>query len=293
MLGAIFGGVTTLIVTAAQGPDGGTTASFVAALAGIVVLAVVSIGLGMERSSSGTTCRRERFIEDLADRIGRITVIESALVIVLAATYTSLGWWAPLLVAGFVIFIWDNDPMPDPDPLTGLQIRKGFERRLEAGLGRMRRGVTPGATLMSLDLDRFKPINDEYGHAVGDEVLRAVGTRLREQARRPNDVAGRLGGDEMALFLPGLADVDTAMRRADEVATAVSLPIATSVGVLSIGVWIGVLVVRSWGGIASSATMLRHADQAMYHAKRTGSRFHRYDPDQSASSDANEPDGHR
>jgi diguanylate cyclase (GGDEF)-like protein len=289
VLGAILGGITTLVVAAVLGPDGGATASFVAAAAGTIVLAVVSIGLGI-----GTVLLRDdvsprAFVEDLVSRIGRISVVESALVIVLAATYTALGWWAPLLVGGFVILVWDNDPMPEPDPLTGLQVRKGFERRLEAGLGRMRRGLTPGATLMGIDLDRFKSINDDYGHAVGDEVLRTVGTRLLEQARRPNDVAGRQGGDEMALFLPGLADVDTAMRRADEVATAVSRPIVTSVGVLSIGVSIGVLVVRSWGGVASSATMLRHADQAMYHAKRNGSRVHLYDPDEPAPPDVDKP----
>jgi GGDEF domain-containing protein len=55
------------------------------------------------------------------------------------------------------------------------------------------------------------------------------------QARRPHDIAGRLGGDELALFLPGLADVGTAMRRADDVATAITSPIATSVGSLAVG----------------------------------------------------------
>ena len=141
----------------------------------------------------------------------------------------------------------------------------------------MRRGVTPGATLLSLDLDLFKRVNDTYGHAVGDEVLREVGARLVAQARRPHDVAGRLGGDELALFLPGLADVGTAMRRADDVATAITSPIATSVGSLTVGVSVGVLVLESWGGVPSAGTVLRHADQAMYHAKRAGSRIHLYD----------------
>ena len=72
------------------------------------------------------------------------------------------------------------------------------------------------------------------------------------------------------------------MRRADDVAASVAAPIATSVGPISIGVSIGVLVLRSWGGVASSGTLLKHADQAMYHAKRAGSRLHLYDPDEPA-----------
>jgi diguanylate cyclase (GGDEF)-like protein len=147
----------------------------------------------------------------------------------------------------------------------------------------MRRGLTPGATLLSLDLDLFKRINDTYGHAVGDEVLRAVGARLLAQARRPQDVAGRLGGDEFALFLPGLANVDTAMRRADDVATAITSPIATSVGSLRVGVSVGVLVQESWGGLPSAGTVLTHADQAMYHAKGAGSTIHLYDASETAA----------
>lgn len=280
VLGAILGGIATLVVTAMLGPDAGATGSLVAAVAGTAVLAVVSIALGV-----GTVVLRDdvaprAFVEILVGQIGRITLVESALVVVLAAAYVALGWWAPLLVGAFVILVWDNDPMPAPDPLTGLQTAKGFERRLEAGLGRMRRGIVPGATLLSIDLDLFKSINDHYGHAVGDEVLREVGARLRAHARRPNDIAGRLGGDEMALFLPGLTDPDVAMRRADEVAEDVTRPIVSSAGVVAVGVSIGVLVATSWGGVPSAGTMLRHADQAMYHAKRSGARVHRYDAEE-------------
>ncbi len=282
VLGAVLGGITTVAVVGLLGPDAGATGALVAAVSGTVVLAVVSIGLGV-----GTVVLRDEvspraFIEVLFGRIGRITLVESALVIVLAASYATLGWWAPLLVGAFVILAWDNDPMPAPDALTGLQPPRGFERQLETGLGRMRRGLTPGATLLSVDLDRFKAVNDHFGHAVGDEVLREVGARLRAQGRRPSDIAGRLGGDEMALFLPGLTDVDTAMRRADEVAASIEGPIATSVGAISVGVSIGVMVVRSWGGVPSAGAMLRHADEAMFHAKRAGSRIHLYDRDESA-----------
>jgi diguanylate cyclase (GGDEF)-like protein len=242
------------------------------------VLAFVSIALGV-----GTVLLRDEvspraFLELLVGQIGRITLIEIALVVVLAAAYVALGWWAPLLIGAFVIAAWDNDPMPGPDPLTGVLTPSGFGRQLEGGLGRMRRGLTPGATLLGIDLDRFKPVNDQFGHGVGDEVLHEVGVRLRAQARRPHDLAGRLGGDEFALFLPGLDDVDTAMRRAEEVLAALSAPIATTAGTVTIGASIGVLVTQSWGGVPSGGTMLRHADQAMFKAKRAGSAIHRYDP---------------
>jgi len=199
------------------------------------------------------------------------------LVVVLAMAYTELGWWAPLLAGGFVILAWDNHPMPAPDPRTGVLNPEGFGRRLDGGLGRMRRGMTPGATLLSMDLDLFQAVNDRYGQPAGDEVLREIGGRLAAQARRPHALAGRLGGDEFALFLPGLTQVDVAMRRADDVVAAVSSPVATSVGPVSVGASVGVLVLDSWGGVPSAGTVLRHADQAMFHAKRDGGRIHLYD----------------
>jgi GGDEF domain-containing protein len=67
------------------------------------------------------------------------------------------------------------------------------------------------------------------------------------------------------------------MRRADDVVAAVSSPIATSVGPVGIGASVGVLVLEAWGGVPSGGTVLRHADQAMYHAKRNGGRIHLYD----------------
>jgi diguanylate cyclase (GGDEF)-like protein len=284
VLGAILGGITTQATAALLGPGTGATTALIAALAGTAVLALVSIGLGV-----GTVVLREddgspgAFVENLVGQIGRITLLESALVIVLAAVYVSLGWWAPLLVGAFVILVWDNDPAPPPDPQTSLLTQAGFERRLDAGLGRMRRGLIPGATLLSIDLDGFREINDRYGPAVGDAVLAEVGARLLAQARRPDDAAGRLGGDELSLFWPGLVDEDTAMRRCCEVADAISRPIATAAGAVSVEVSIGVLVSRSWGGVPSADTMLRHAEQAMEIAKRTGSRCHWYDREEQAS----------
>jgi len=286
-IAAVMGGLTTQVVAGVlgAGPMGTGGGAFTAALAGTLVLAAVSTAMGATTVMLRDGLTAHAFFETLVGQIGRVTAVEIALVLVLALGYAQVGWWTPVLVGAFVLAIWDNHPMPAPDALTGLQPAEGFTRRLEAGLGRMRRGLTPGSTLLSLDLNLFKTVNDRYGHAVGDEVLAEVGNRLRGQARRSNDIAGRLGGDELALFLPGLSDARTAMRRADEVAASICEPIATSVGAVTVGVSIGVLVVESWGGVPSTTAVLRQADQAMFHAKRAGGGVHRYDPDEPAPFD--------
>lgn len=285
VVAAVLGGLATQLTGTLLGADGPGAASLAAAIVGTLVLAAVATSMAVVTIVLREDISMAAFVEILVGQVGRITAVECALAVVLALAYTQLGWWAPLLVGGFVIFIWDNNPMPAPDALTGLLNAEAFGRRLDNGLGRMRRGTIDGAAVMSLDLDLFHDVNNRYGHAVGDEVLREVGARLTAQARRPNDLAGRLGGDEFALFLPGLTDTDVAMRRADDVVTALSSPIATSVGPVSIGASIGVLVLASWGGVPSAGTVLRRADQAMYHAKRDGGRIHLYDGREPATFD--------
>ncbi len=285
VVAAVMGGLTTQVVGGLLGAEGPGTAALVAALAGVTVLTVVSTGMGVVTVLLRDDKAPRAFLGELVGQFGRITLLEVGLVVVLAAAYTELGWWSPLLVGGFVVLAWDNNPMPRNDLLTGLPAADGFERRLETGLGWMRRGMTPGATLLRLDLDQFREVNDRYGHGVGDEVLREVAARLRREGRRSNDVAGRIGDDGFALFLPGLADTQTAMRRASEVVATISAPVATSAGPVTVEASAGVLVARSSGLVPLAGTMLRHAEQAMVHAKHNGSRIHLYDPDEPAPFD--------
>lgn len=104
------------------------------------------------------------------------------------------------------------------DPLTGLFNRRYFDSRLEAELQRARRHAEP-LTLLMVDIDNFKAINDEHGHVVGDRLLRCVSERLRRGVRI-FDVCARYGGDEFAILMPS-SNVDTAMIVAERIRSSV------------------------------------------------------------------------
>ena len=94
----------------------------------------------------------------------------------------------------------------DTDFLLDIPNRRGFERELQRAIAYMKRYRASGA-LIVLDVDRLKPINDSFGHAAGDEVLKAIASTLTRQIRA-SDVVGRLGGDEFALLLWNLSETD-------------------------------------------------------------------------------------
>ena len=144
------------------------------------------------------------------------------------------------------------------DDLTSLPNRRRLFERLETELGAAERAGSSLAALM-IDLDHFKPWNDDFGHAKGDEVLCAVARALRA-AVRPGDLIARYGGDEFAVLLPG-ADGATARARAEKIRAAVTAlelgrPVAAS---------IGVAVYPDDG-----TDLLRAADAALMEAKRQG-----------------------
>lgn len=151
------------------------------------------------------------------------------------------------------------------DTLTNLPNRAYFEARLTRTLRSLNKTRDKAAVLF-LDSDRFKGINDAYGHAAGDAVLVAVATRIRAQLRE-DDVVARLGGDEFAILLTPLHKIEDAQRIAEKIIAsmleAIELPGQVSV-VTSLS--IGIAVYPEHG--ASAQELLCAADSAMYQAKR-------------------------
>ena len=147
------------------------------------------------------------------------------------------------------------------DRLTGLPNRAYFEVWIDQALGV--RGNQRGAVLL-MDLDRFKEINDTFGHHTGDEVLVAVSDRIR-QCCDERDLAARFGGDEFAVFVPGATDED-ATALAQSVSASLEEPFELGVATVAIASSIGIALCPGHGQDAS--TLLRRADIAMYYAKR-------------------------
>lgn len=151
------------------------------------------------------------------------------------------------------------------DPLTDVANRRRF---FEIAEREMERAVGTGGRLAvaMLDIDRFKPINDEHGHAIGDEVLRAVAARCTAAARE-GDAVGRLGGDEFAILMVG-ADLAAAQGVAERIAVAVrGIEIRARNGAVRPSVSVGVSEVDLKEADAVSRSLER-ADAAMYRAKR-------------------------
>jgi diguanylate cyclase (GGDEF)-like protein len=152
------------------------------------------------------------------------------------------------------------------DPLTGLPNRSLFMDRLGQALRRLDRCHRVLAVLF-VDLDRFKAINDRFGHAAGDETLVAVATRLRE-VLRPSDTVGRLGGDEFVVLCEDLEDDQAAVRVAERVLAALDRPMPCAGQEVTCSASIGIAVTRR--ADATPDALLRDADMAMYRAKETG-----------------------
>ncbi|GHS87414.1 hypothetical protein AGMMS50218_09230 [Actinomycetota bacterium] len=153
------------------------------------------------------------------------------------------------------------------DPLTGVANRRGLMEAVDA------LAAEGGAGLLVLDLDRFKDVNDRFGHMVGDEVIQAMVGRLHDHLGERGLLA-RLGGDEFAVVLPD-PDPDRALRLAHELRTVVSDPVEALGRVLRIEASIGVASTSL--GARGDGALLRCADAAMYVAKHTGAGVSLYD----------------
>jgi len=163
------------------------------------------------------------------------------------------------------------------DPLTGLPNRALLDDRLAQALALARRDATP-LSLLLLDLDGFKRVNDTLGHEAGDLLLQEIARRL-QATLRASDTVARLGGDEFAALLPG-ADEERATMVARKILAALGVPIRLDGRDVEVGGSVGIAP-RPVGntGADQAARLRRQADAAMYRAKRTRCGYAVYTPD--------------
>jgi diguanylate cyclase (GGDEF)-like protein len=147
----------------------------------------------------------------------------------------------------------------DTDFLLGIPNRRGFEHELQRAVAYIKRYRASGALIL-LDVDRLKPINDSFGHAAGDHVLKAIADVLTRQVRA-SDVVGRLGGDEFALLLWNLSEMDARAKAANLEADIDRLTFAFDGQRVTAGASAGVTIL---GPHSDAARALEEADTAMY-----------------------------
>ena len=152
------------------------------------------------------------------------------------------------------------------DALTGLPNRSLFFDRLnQAVISARREKWLLG--LLFVDLDRFKAVNDTFGHVMGDEILQEVGERLKECVR-DSDTVARLGGDEFVVLAQDLAEVNDAALVADKIIEQMAMPFSINGRKVSLGASIGITIYPE--DTNSAEEMMRNADMAMYRAKEGG-----------------------
>ncbi|OIN94413.1 MAG: hypothetical protein AUJ20_00770 [Comamonadaceae bacterium CG1_02_60_18] len=153
------------------------------------------------------------------------------------------------------------------DVLTELPNRALLGDRLAQALAVAQR-EQQHLVLMFIDLDKFKPVNDELGHPVGDLLLQAVAERLQQCVLRDSDTVARIGGDEFVVMLLDVASMQDAMVVANKIRHALEQPFDLGAHTVSISSSLGIAMYPEHGG--SEADLLKNADTAMYHAKEAG-----------------------
>jgi diguanylate cyclase (GGDEF)-like protein/PAS domain S-box-containing protein len=162
--------------------------------------------------------------------------------------------------------------LADHDALTGLLNRRLLEDRLQQSINLARRNDAMVAVML-VDLDGFKAVNDQYGHLMGDYVLRTVAKRLKDCVRESDTVA-RLGGDEFVVLLSGQRSAEDSSVVAGKILTALTEPVAAGGRRFDIGASIGISIFPRDG--ASPEQLLKHADAAMYRVKEAGKNRYQF-----------------
>jgi diguanylate cyclase (GGDEF)-like protein len=166
------------------------------------------------------------------------------------------------------------------DALTGLHNRSYFRERVEQAVVHGKAGGER-TCLMLIDLDRFKEVNDTLGHHNGDQLLRQIGTRLKNELRESDTVA-RLGGDEFGVLLRNVADTTQVVRTAERILTCLKQPLFFMGLTLDVGASIGISLFPDHARDVDA--LLQRADVAMYVAKETHSGYEFYTADRDQNS---------
>ena len=273
-LAAICGGVTMGVVRETFTTLAATQAQAVELTA--IVLGSLVIGTVATALAAGTVILRDRLGVAEALRVydmGFRTTSAAEVVLgwLLWLTFTTVGWWAALICAILVLAVWsshDAREVARHDAMTGLLSRAGFDVRLAEALDAIqRRGQS--AALLAVDLDGFKGVNDQYGHAVGDDVIREVGSRLRASIRL-TDSAVRRGGDEFGVLLADMPDRETARELSTRIHEAICAPIVVEGRTIRVGASIGVTFIEPTVRPPTIGRLHDLTDRLMYTAKQGG-----------------------
>jgi diguanylate cyclase (GGDEF)-like protein/PAS domain S-box-containing protein len=154
------------------------------------------------------------------------------------------------------------------DSLSGLANRRILDETLEREWRRMRREELPLSLLM-IDIDHFKLLNDRFGHQTGDECIRLLGETMRSIVRRPGDLCARYGGEEFAVLLPN-TEADQAYRIAEKIRVRAGTIGPRAGKDVQLSVSVGVATIVPSGDTPSGAMIVQQADSALYEAKRLG-----------------------
>lgn len=177
-----------------------------------------------------------------------------------------LGVWTSHAQMRLLVNLLDARNNATHDALTGLENRRAVERSLDLALADSNDELESVSSVLLVDVDYFKQVNDRYGHAVGDDVLKALATVL-EQGKRRGDTVARYGGEEFLLVMPG-ADGESALRAAERLRQRIEgESIKVHAGSVRITVSIGVSTSLAGEG---RERLVARADEAMYRAKEAG-----------------------
>ncbi|HEX5804137.1 MAG TPA: PAS domain S-box protein [Azospira sp.] len=255
------------------------------ALTGYAADEVLALRFGdfdaMQQTPDEIAARLRRIVGEGGDRFetrwrrkdGEIIDVE------ITATYLSLGDEICAFARDITV-LKEHDRQLDRiahyDPLTGVPNRTLLADRMKQALAQAKRSVSLLA-ICYLDLDGFKPINDNFGHDTGDRVLVEVALRLQD-CLRASDTISRVGGDEFVLLLQDIDNMEECKQTLARILGEIARPMEVDGHDIRLSGSLGVALYPK--DEADSDTLLRHADQAMYLAKQDGrNRFHLFDPE--------------